>query len=349
MVNPIFSKRVGIYIYIGWWILLMGIHFIVEYVIYKNPLTIAIAEGFVTYFLYSIIGLSIWFVVRYSDFEHLSITSVLTNHLGAAVVLNIIWLYLSYAILKLLFPTETEYLHFLKMVMPWRGIFGMFLYIVISLVFYASIYYSNLQERIVQEQKLKMNIKEAELNFLRSQINPHFLFNSLNSISSLTMVDADKARNMIIRLSSFLRYSLGKDQKQVVSLNEEIDNCKAYLEIEKIRFGDKLEYKIIVDEGLENKEIPNLLLQPLLENAIKHGVYESTETVEIKVEIIDAIESIKVIIGNKFDPTAIPRKGKGIGLKNVKERLRLIYDNSQLIKINKEENYYEVILFIPQN
>jgi two-component system, LytTR family, sensor kinase len=233
--------------------------------------------------------------------------------------------------------------------MPWRGIFGVFMYFIISLVFYASIYYSNLQERILQEQKLKMNVKEAELNFLRSQINPHFLFNSLNSISSLTLVDAEKARNMIIRLSNFLRYSLGKDQVQVVSLKEEIDNCKAYLEIEKIRFSDRLEFTINVEEGLEQKKIPNLLLQPLLENAIKHGVYESTETVEIKVDIIDREESLKIVIGNKFDPTAIPRKGKGIGIKNVKERLRLIYDNDKLIKFMKEENYYEVTLFIPQN
>lgn len=349
MIHPLFGKNTSIYIYAFIWILFAGIHFTIIFLVRQQSFSFAIAESLVFNVLYALIGLSIWYVVRYSDFESLSVTAVITNHVGAAAFLNAIWLYLSYFILKIIFPNQSNYIEFLQITMPWRGIVGIFIYVIISLVFYISIYYKNLQQRILHEQELKMNIKEAELNFLRSQINPHFLFNSLNSISSLTMVDAEKARNMIIRLSSFLRYSLGKDQKQVVSLKEEIENCKAYLEIEKIRFGERLEFKILIDKELEEKHIPNLLLQPLLENAIKHGVYESTEIVEIVVEIIRWKESIKIVIGNKFDPTAIPRKGKGIGIKNVKERLRLIYDNDQLIKISKEEDYFEVTLFIPQN
>lgn len=349
MVNPILGKKAGIYIYAALWILLTGIHFSVIYFVSQQTFLVSLADSLVYNILYALLGLIIWYVVRYSDLESLSITAFITNHIGAGVVINLAWLYLSFAILKILFPANEEYLQLLKLLAPWRGIVGVFLYIILSLMFYLSIYYNNLQERILQEQKLKMSVKEAELNFLRSQINPHFLFNSLNSISSLALIDAEKARNMIIRLSNFLRYSLGKDQNQVVSLKEELDNCKAYLEIEKIRFGEKLDFSIHVDENLENKLIPNLLLQPLLENAIKHGVYESTETVEIKIEISLGKDSIKVVIGNRFDPTAIPRKGKGIGIQNVKERLRLIYDNNQLIKIDKQEDYFEVTLFIPQN
>ena len=137
--------------------------------------------------------------------------------------------------------------------------------------------------RSVQESKLKEKIKEAELQTLKSQINPHFLFNGLNSISSLTLSDPERAHDMIIKLSGFLRYSLAHDPNKLIPLKSEIENMESYVAVEKTRFGDKLIFEKEVCKGCDNKNVPFLILQPLIENAIKHGVYESTKPVVIKL------------------------------------------------------------------
>jgi two-component system, LytTR family, sensor kinase len=128
---------------------------------------------------------------------------------------------------------------------------------------------------------LKSLVKEAELHALKSQINPHFLFNSLNSISSLTMTDPLKAQEMVINLSSLMRYSLKHDQVDKVPFSEELKNNQLYLQIEKVRFGNKFNAVFDIDDKCLNANIPNMILQPLYENAIKYGVYEATEPVDI--------------------------------------------------------------------
>ena len=138
-------------------------------------------------------------------------------------------------------------------------------------------------------------VKEAELKSLKYQINPHFIFNSLNSISSLTISDPQKAQEMTIKLSSFLRSTLSKNEKQKSKLSEEISNAKLYLDIEKVRFDDKFEFIEEVENACKDMEVPSMILQPLFENAIKHGVYESLEKVTIKMKCFSEKEYFKII------------------------------------------------------
>ena len=182
---------------------------------------------------------------------------------------------------------------------------------------------------------------------LRSQINPHFLFNSLNSISSLTVTDPEKARNMVIKLSEFMRYALSRKDEQPVSLQSELENLRLYLDIEKVRFGDKLTTEENIEAECLDFKIPVMLLQPLYENAVKHGVYESTESVRIitQAKIIDGY--IEIIIKNNYDPAPSSRKGTGTGLLNVTRRLELFYGNKASIKTPKENGIYTVTLYIP--
>ncbi|MFQ5486807.1 MAG: sensor histidine kinase [Desulfobacterales bacterium] len=190
-------------------------------------------------------------------------------------------------------------------------------------------------------------IKEAELKSLKFQINPHFIFNSLNSINSLTVTNPQKAGDMTIKLADYLRSTLSKNEQQKVKLKEELDSVKLYLDIETIRFGDKIKYLESVQPECLEQTIPSMILQPLFENAVKHGVYESLENVEITFSCSLNQTFLKIQIENQFDPETEPRKGEGIGLRNIRERLEKTYSIHDLMKIEKENGLFTVKLFIP--
>jgi LytS/YehU family sensor histidine kinase len=210
------------------------------------------------------------------------------------------------------------------------------------------IFYRNNKENQLKEAELKALVKESELNSLKSQINPHFLFNSLNSISSLTMTQPEKAQEMIIKLSEFLRYTTSNKEEKLTTLDKEISNITRYLDIEKIRFGKRLQVRQSVDDSCRDLKLPGLILQPLLENALKFGVYESTE--ESVIEIICSCNSsaLSVVVRNKWDPDFQSNKGEGVGLKNIRSRLNIIYNREDLFKIRKDQYVFEVTIVFPQ-
>jgi LytS/YehU family sensor histidine kinase len=153
---------------------------------------------------------------------------------------------------------------------------------------------------------------------------------------------------MIIKLSGFLRYSLAHDPNNLIPLKQEIENMESYIAVEKVRFGEKLVFENHINEKCGTHKVPFLILQPLIENAIKHGVYESMEPVNVKV-FCEPIENqqVKITVENDFDPNTVPRKGTGTGIKNIKERLRIIYQLNDLFSIEKTKNYFIVTLVLP--
>jgi len=213
--------------------------------------------------------------------------------------------------------------------------------------YFLYIFYQNLMEKTAREAELKTLIKEAELKSLKYQLNPHFIFNSLNSISSLTIMDPGRAREMVIKLASFLRSTLNENEKQMNELGDELKNVKLYLDIEKIRFGDKFDLVTEIKDDCLKIKVPNMIFQPLFENAIKYGVYESLEKVFIKVRCSSENNYLKFSVENNFDEEATPRKGKGIGLTNIKNRLSLIYNQDNLISVEKRKNIFTANVFIP--
>ncbi len=348
MQHPVFKNTKTIILYFGIWILLAGIQVVILIFQYHFPLEIALADSLVFNMLFAAIGLPMWFIVRYSSPSRRTRFNIFFNHLTSLVLIIVIWFGVGYSILSLMFQDETAYNDFLTVSIPIRLISGVLLYILVGLIFYLLIYNFNLQEKLQMEARLNTLLKETELNMLKSQINPHFLFNSLNSISSLTVTDPEKARDMVIKLSDFLRYSVSSGTNNLTSLSEELENIKRYLEIEKIRFGEKLIYLLKVAQNCLSQRIPVMLLQPLYENAIKHGVYESTNQVRIETECRIESGYTEIRIVNDFDPDAIPRIGAGVGLNNIRERLRLTYQRNDLLKTWKEENRYFVRLRIPE-
>jgi LytS/YehU family sensor histidine kinase len=190
--------------------------------------------------------------------------------------------------------------------------------------------------------------REAELASLRQQLQPHFLFNSLNSISALAGSRPEQARMMIQQLSDFLRGTIKRDDQQLVTLEEELKHLQLYLEIEKVRFGHRLKTEVTKEDATLALKLPSLLLQPIVENAIKFGLYDTTGEITIRIDSALKDHHLVLTIENPFDPaTAQPRQGTGFGLSAVQRRLYLLYARNDLLETKQnEENEHPIFITI---
>ncbi len=329
------------------WALIIGSHFAVLYGYYGLNLFHALSDSLVFNVFFAFIGLSLWYVVRFNNHESSPFYRILLSNILAALFLIGFWIITGNALLRVIIDDEI-YLEFSKESLPWRIVSGLFYYAIFTLMYYIIVFQQNLTEKVREEEKLKTTIKEVELNALKAQINPHFLFNSLNSINALTIANPEKARQMTVKLSDYLRYTINNKKEHITRLKEELENAKRYLEIEKIRFGDKLIYTMDIESGCEELRIPSLILQPLLENAIKHGVQPSIEGVEINLKIVSIQDHLQLELRNGFDKEGKSMKGTGTGIRNISERLTLLYKRNDLMKIEKMETHFVVNLNIPQ-
>ena len=349
MLNPITKNRNYLITFFVVWIVIFVIHTFIINFFYEIDSLISIADAAVFNFIFALIGFNLWYVIRFNLRETPRVFDLVVNHLVVAIIIISLWLTSSYFLLQNLFEENAPYIQFLKDSIPWRVITGMFYYLFFILFYYVILYYEDLQDKLRVESELQNLVKEAELNALKSQINPHFLFNSLNSISSLTMTAPEKAQEMVIQLSDFLRYTLSHDKNEKASLEQEFQNLQRYLAIEKIRFGKRLNFVSNIEEDCLEVEIPNMILQPLLENAIKHGVYNSTEEVLVELNCKTENGYIVLEICNEYDPEAVKKKGQGIGLLNIRKRLQLIYQRQDLLSIQAEKMVFTATLRIPRN
>lgn len=200
-----------------------------------------------------------------------------------------------------------------------------------------------------REQELVLLAREAELQMLRTQINPHFLFNSLNSISALTTISAEEARRMTITLADFFRYTLTLSDKKFVSLADEIQLCQYFLDIEKIRFGEKLQVEFFVEENIHSALLPPMLLQPLLENAIKHGIRNLANGGTIRCQIRANAGWLHIAMHNPIDSDLTTNKesGSGTGLTNIQSRLVRHYGEKYRFDVSKKEHTFDIQIGLP--
>ncbi len=345
MKHPLLSNPRLMLGYGFFWLLISVSNALIQWNYYDMPLDQAFTNSLVQYLLFAILAVNIWYVVKYNTPESNPWWRLVIFHLISATILIFLWTYLSSAIINLITPSLNEYL---AIGYPARFLSGYLFYVFYVFLFMAIVYYQNFREKVKRESELKALVREAELHALKSQINPHFLFNSLNGISSLTMSDPARAREMVINLSNLMRYSLKHGQNEKVTFGTELENNKLYLAIEKVRFGKKLLTVFHVDERCFHSELPNMILQPIYENAIKYGVYEATEPVEIVTEATCNGESLVIKISNPYDPEVVSKKGEGIGLRNIRERLSIIYGNPGLLKITDTKKVFTITLTLPQ-
>jgi two-component system LytT family sensor kinase len=217
---------------------------------------------------------------------------------------------------------------------------------ILSVLWYSSEEEAESNQRRNDMEKMS---KEAELFKLRQQLAPHFLFNSLNSISALIGGQPEQARKMIQQLSDFLRSNLKKEEQQWVLLSEELQYLELYLDIEKVRFGHRLTTLIDNDETSLGMRIPPMLLQPIVENAIKFGLYDTMEAVTISIRARTESSYVRIEVQNPFDPeTTRPKKGAGFGLSSIQRRLYLLFARPDLLETRIENNQFITIVKIPQ-
>lgn len=262
---------------------------------------------------------------------------------------GICMLLFDYAVARLYFG-DTMYLTFVDATLPVRLVFSWLMVLLMLLLSWLWFYTRNRQleeERKTTTEKLA---REAELYNLRQQLQPHFLFNSLNSISALVGARPEQARTMIYQLSEFLRGTLRKENQQLVTLEDELKHLNLYLEIEKVRFGHRLKTAIQVQDETMNMRLPALLLQPLVENAIKFGLYDTIGDTEIAIQATSVDHMLQLRVQNPYDPaTTRPSRGTGFGLSSVQRRLYLLYARQDLLGTSQQDHTFTTTIKIPQN
>lgn len=204
---------------------------------------------------------------------------------------------------------------------------------------------------IAEKQTLLRQLSEAKIQVLQSQIEPHFLFNTLSSLQFLIESDPKKANQMLLNLSTYLRYALPqiREYKAMSTIGREMENIQAYLKIMEIRMGENLKLVFNVDEQLNNAFFPSMMLQPVVENAIKHGIELSMDGGLIEIKIHKENEQLVVCVHNtgynrqNYSKTS----GNGIALQNIEERLNHIYQGKSSLDINSEENSFTVTFKVP--
>jgi two-component system sensor histidine kinase AlgZ len=200
---------------------------------------------------------------------------------------------------------------------------------------------------VESSRRAEVLARDAELKALKAQINPHFLFNSLNSISALTSIDPTRAREMCIHLSDFLRTSLRLGESVTIPFATDLELARTYLNVEKVRFGNRLRVKEEIDPACAECDIPPLLLQPLVENSIKHGIANLVDGGEIHMSAHRNGKAMQFIIDNPFDPECKNQATSGIGLKNVRDRLANRFGSSGNIEVSVDQDQFRVTLTLP--
>ena len=239
---------------------------------------------------------------------------------------------------------------------PYKQIFSQYwplagflwaLYTIVLLIFKAVHLKEDMEEMRRQQTNLEQAVRDTELEYLRSQLNPHFLFNALNSLATLTLTQPQKAHSMILELSDYLRSGMLRPSKGLVTLEKELEACMLYLNIEKMRFGERLQHHLQVSDEAMQRLLPQTLLQPIYENAIKYGVSEIAGTTLLTTQARIEEDLLVIKISNPLPPFVPEKKGKGLGLKNIRQRLEILYQRHDLLEILKDDATFTVILKIP--
>jgi two-component system, LytTR family, sensor histidine kinase AlgZ len=224
---------------------------------------------------------------------------------------------------------------------------GIFFYMLSVALNYAMIAQKSTIAAQARALESDVRARDAELNALKAQINPHFLYNSLNSISALTSIDAARAREMCVLLADFLRATLGVGEKRAISLREELALLEKYCAIEKIRFGNRLAFEEEIQEEANACMLPPLLLQPLVENAVVHGIAQLAEGGWIRLRAVRNSERLAVTVENSWDPEAHSTRRNGLGLKNVQRRMETSFGKAAHIQTQAEDEVFRVTLSLP--
>ena len=345
--HPLLAGKGRITLYLLVWLLLAVMLGYLLSVTGQLPLLESQALVLPLALVYAFVCLAPWYLCRVLPLGPSQLPKLLLDHSAAAVVAALVWIVLAKVLglgLSRFFPRFNE--RFSPQLPLLFGI-GVLLYMLAVALHYVLLSLESSKEAATREQEARTMAKEAELKALKAQINPHFLFNSLNSISALATVDGVRAREMCIKLSDFLRSTLSLGEKESISLRDELALAKAYLDVEQVRFGARLRVEIETSTGCDDCVVPPLFLQPLVENAVKHGIAGLVDggTIRLQAQCLDG--RLHVRIENEFDPEAPAARRHGLGLQNVRNRLRALYENQALVDTEMADHRFAVDVDLP--
>jgi len=231
--------------------------------------------------------------------------------------------------------------------LPILFLIGVFLFALATLLHLLFVMTERARESERRALELQVHARDAELKSLKAQLDPHFLFNSLNSVSALIGSDATAARRMCYLMAGFFRKSLGLGQKERVPLSEEIYLAETYLAIEEVRFGERLKADLRVSEETLSLAVPPLILQPLIENAVHHGIAHLLEGGTVVIRSSRRDDLLELAIENPVDPDRPASRGAGVGLANVRNRIEALYGHRARVDVESGPETYRVRILLP--
>jgi two-component system sensor histidine kinase AlgZ len=332
--HPIFASRNGLALYLTAWgvqaLLLAGLLRLDGDLDFKMALELATPLALV----YAFVCLTPWYGCRTLPLGKTSNAKIVLNHFGATVFATALWVGAA-RVLGYFLDFDRRSLE-----MPLLIAVGFFLYGLSIALHYTWLAIEASRDAVVQA-------REAELRALKAQVNPHFLFNSLNSIAALASTDPARAREMCIHLSGFLRQTLGLGEKASISWGEEVQLARTYLDVEQIRFGKRLRVEMHMDEGCAHCQVPPLVLQPLIENAVKHGIASMVDGGTIRVDSKLENGTMLVSVENSFDPDSPSPRSSGLGIRNVRSRLETRFGSAGQLSVNAENSVFRAQMSVP--
>jgi hypothetical protein len=298
---------------------------------------------------YAFICLGVYYPCRVTPLRRTTVGQVLLTHALAGAVMTTLWLFLA-----------VTWASFLEQFPPFAGVSerfprlvvvllvsGLLLYTLAAVLHYLVIAFEDARLAETRELELRLLAREAELKALRAQIDPHFLFNTMNSIASLTTGDPQAAREMCLTLADFLRESLRVGSRDSIPLAEELALADRYLAIERVRFGPRLRVSREVSAESTACDVPPLLLQPLVENAVSRGIATLVDGGELRITAASAGGRLTIVLQNPFDPAAEPSRGAGVGLENVRARVATAFSGDGAVTVDSVGGVFRVALDLP--
>jgi hypothetical protein len=346
-VHPILAQRRGPIVYHTLWISLGLIAAVLVYRLGGIPLVTSLMLTVPLALIYGFICLAAWYLCLAAPLRQSSVWRIISVHGSGAVLSSSLWAVLGHGWAIALDPYFPGAARFTSGDVP-RFLSGVLLFLLSSAAHYLIIMAEESKEAETRALKAQVLARDAELRALRSQITPHFLFNALNSINALTSIDPAAARRMCLLLSDFFRGTLQMGSQERIPLGQELLLIDQFLAIEQVRFGERLRIERDIEDGATRWMIPPLLLQPLVENAVTHGIADLVEGGVVRLSAHTIEQHLAILVDNPRDPTAKRRKsGAGMGLMNVQRRLDMAYGRDASLRVDAERERFRVELLLP--
>jgi signal transduction histidine kinase len=347
--HPFFSRPEQLAVYLGSWLGLallasFAVSFPDDAFLRTALLIVPIALAF------SFVSLSSWYLCRSLPLQGTPRFRLIVSLLAGSTIGGLILYGLTVGWSWIVIAPDAEIPQTLQTLPLLVFVTGFVLYLLAVVFHYLLIAFAFSRSAELRSLQSEIHARSSELKALRAQIDPHFLFNSLNSIAALIALDPEKARGMTVELADFFRSSVAAGRQDLVPISEELKLVQAYLNIEQARYGKRLGVSLQAPDSLQDVLVPPLLLQPLIENAIKHGISHLLEGGNISITVMSDAGRIRISVKNPSDPDRTQSsKGTGFGLASVKDRIRAVSSDQGSLTIERKTTTFEAIVSLPDD